>query len=63
MTEKIETHKFEHFSSALAFLQEQTRAGLHGIYFPRGGDVPRKIASEPSQHFVIILTESNIHEA
>ena len=57
MTEKIETHKFEQFSSALAFLQEQIQAGLHGIYFPRGGDVPRKIASEPSQHFVIILTE------
>ena len=59
MTEHIETHKFEQFSSALAFLQEQIQAGLHGIYFPRGGDVPRKIASEPSQHFVIILVEED----
>jgi hypothetical protein len=59
MTDKIVTHKFEHFAPALTFLQEQTRAGLHAIYFPRGGDVPRKIASEPSQHFVIILVEED----
>jgi len=59
MTDHIETHKFTEFAPALCFLQDQKRAGLHGIYFPRGGDVPRKIASEPSQHFVIILVEED----
>ena len=57
MTDHIETHKFYEFASALAFLQEQTRTGLHAIYFPRGGDNPRKLTCDPVTHVVIILKE------
>ena len=58
MSEKIETYKFTEFAPALAFLLEQTRAGLHGIYFPRGGDTPRKLTTEPATHVVVILEET-----
>ena len=57
MTDHIETHKFYEFASALTFLQEQTRTGLRAIYFPRGGDNPRKLATDPVTHIVIILKE------
>ena len=57
MKDHIETYKFTEFAPALAFLQEQTRAGTHAIYFPRGGDNPRKLTCDPVTHTVIILKE------
>jgi len=57
MTDHIETHKFAEFAPALTFLQEQTRTGLHAIYFPRGGDNPRKLVTDPVTHVVIVLKE------
>ena len=59
MTDHIETHKFTEFAPALTFLQEQTRTGLHAIYFPRGGDNPRKLTTDPSIHVVVILKEGS----
>ena len=59
MTDHIETYKFTEFASALVFLQEQVKAGLHAIYFPRGGDNPRKLVTDPVTHTVIILKEGN----
>ena len=57
MTDHTETHKFTEFAPALDFLQEQTRAGTHAIYFPRGGDNPRKMTTDPVEHIVVILKE------
>jgi len=57
MPDMIETHKFTEFAPALTFLQEQTRTGLHAIYFPRGGDNPRKLATDPVEHIVLVIKE------
>ena len=58
MTDKLSTHKFTVFADALAFLLEQVHAGKHGIYFPRGGDNPRKLTTDPVTHVVLILKET-----
>ena len=58
MSEHTETYKFSEFAPALAFMLEQTRAGTHAIYFPRGGDNPRKLTCDPVTHVVIVLRES-----
>ena len=57
MSNKLSTHKFTEFAPALAYLQEQIKAGNHGIYFPRGGDNPRKLTTDPVTHVVLILKE------
>jgi len=57
MTDHIETHKFPDFAHALCFLQDQRREGKSGIYFPRGGDNPRKLVTDPVTHVVIVLKE------
>ena len=58
MSEHTETYKFDQFASALTFMLEQVRAGSHAIYFPRGGDNPRKLTYDPVTHTVIVLKES-----
>jgi len=48
-------HKFNNFRDALEFLETERKAGRQGIYFPRGGDNPRKWTTQPAEHIVIIL--------
>ena len=57
MTDRIETHKFTEFAPALEFLERETKLGFHGVYFPRGGDNPRKMTTDPVEHFVVVLYE------
>jgi hypothetical protein len=60
MTEHIQTFKFDKFKDALCFLEDELKSGRQGIYFPRGGDTPRKITVEPVSHVVVILNENEV---
>jgi hypothetical protein len=57
-TSHIQTYTFDKFKEALRFLEDERKSGHQGIYFPRGGDTPRKITVEPVTHVVVILKES-----
>ena len=57
MKDHIETHKFYEFAPALEFMQRERNLGFQAVYFPRGGDTPRKMASDPVEHIVVVLYE------
>lgn len=57
MNEKISTYKFNDFGSAFAFWQSSVKKSIHGILFPRGGDNPRKLVTDPVTYLVILLLE------
>lgn len=57
MTNNTSTHTFTEFKSALAFLQQERRIGNHAIYYPRGGDNPRKLITDPVEHIVLVMKD------
>ena len=59
MNDIIATYYHKDFRTAMTFLEDERKAGRQGIYFPRGGDTPRRIAVEPVQHVVVILVEED----
>jgi len=52
-----DTFKFTEFSKALEFMHQERNLGNKAIYFPRGGDNPRKLATDPVEHIVLVIKE------
>ena len=53
MTKK---YTFSTFKEALDFLEKQRGEGYQGIYFPEGGDNPRRWVTDTARHIVLIMT-------
>jgi len=57
MANNPNTFTFTEFMSALAFMLQERKNGNHAIYYPRGGDNPRKFVTDPVEHIVLVLEE------
>ena len=52
----IQKHTFATFGEALDFLEDQRDEGRQGIYYPEGGDNPRRLTTDTPRHIVLIET-------
>ena len=52
----VERHVFDTFDKALDFLEYQRKEGRQGIYYPEGGDNPRRLTTDTPRHIVLIET-------
>ena len=50
----INKYIFDTFGKALEFLEDQRDAGRQGIYYPEGGDNPRRLTTDTPRHIVLI---------
>ena len=48
---------FDTFQEAFDFLNQKRKEGMKAIYYPTGGDNPRKFTTEKPKHKVIVLRE------
>jgi len=57
ITEHTLVYKFIEFMPALEFLRQERKNGNHAIYYPGGGDNPRKLTTDPAEHFIIVTEQ------
>jgi hypothetical protein len=52
----VTKYTFDTFKQALDFLEDQRDEGRQGIYYPEGGDNPRRMTTDTPRHIVLIET-------
>jgi hypothetical protein len=52
----VQRYEFDTFKQALDFLEDQRDEGRQGIYYPEGGDNPRRMTTDTPRHIVLIET-------
>ena len=60
----VTKYVFDTFKKALEFLEDQRDEGRQGIYYPEGGDNPRRMTTDTPRHIVLIDTQKAeiVHE-
>ena len=52
----VNKYVFDTFKQAMDFLEDQRDEGRQGIYYPQGGDNPRRMTTDTPRHIVLIET-------
>jgi hypothetical protein len=52
----VNKYVFDTFKKAMDFLEDQRDEGRQGIYYPQGGDNPRRMTTDTPRHIVLIDT-------